>query len=366
MTTKKIYTAENIFTGSETLKNHCIVLNDEIIEDIFPLSTSNANNEIIDFKNATIAPAFIDIQLYGAHKRLLAVYPDAATVSAIYDYCFAGGAAYCIPTVATNTYDVIFKCIDAIKDYWKQNGKGVLGLHVEGPWINPKKRGAHKEEWIFSPTIEQAKELLEYGKDVIKIITLAPEYCPQEVIDLIQSYNIIVSAGHTNATYDEATNAFNNGIKTATHLYNAMSALQHREPGMVGAIFNHPSVMCSIVPDGHHVDFAAIKIAKKIMGNRLFAITDAVTETTEGYYQHKFEGDKYTSNGILSGSALTMHKCFLNFVNHCNININEALRMCSTYAANVIKMENKIGALKKDYAAHFVVLDENLELVTTV
>lgn len=366
MNDKIIYTAANIFTGNEMLSNHALVIDEGIIEEVLPLSSITSKENIIDFGNATIAPAFIDIQLYGAHKRLLAVYPDAATVSAIYDYCFQGGAAWCMPTVATNTYDVIFKCIDAIRYYWQQNGKGVLGLHVEGPWINPKKRGAHKEEWIFSPSVEQAKDLLEYGKGVIKIITLAPECCSQEVIDLIHSYNIIVSAGHTNATYEQATEAFDKGIHTATHLYNAMSALQHREPGMVGAIFNHEKVMCSIVPDGHHVDFAAIRIAKKIMGPRLFAITDAVTETNEGYYQHKFEGDKYTSNGILSGSALTMHKCFLNFVRHCEINMDEALCMCSLYPASVLKMDDTKGMLQKNYEPNFIVLDAELNLIKVV
>ena len=143
-----------------------------------------------------------------------------------------------------------------------QAGQGVLGLHVEGPWINPVKRGAHNIDWIFSPTIEQSKELLEYGKDVIKVITVAPEVVSKDVIDLIHSYNIVVSAGHTNAIYEEATNSFNT-IRTSTHLYNAMSALQHREPGMVGAVLDHKEVFCSIVPDGFHVSFPAIRIAKK-------------------------------------------------------------------------------------------------------
>ncbi len=361
-----IYTAEKIFTGHKMLINHAMVVNGGLVENILPLVDVSAHGGIKNFGSTVIAPAFIDLQLYGAYKRLLAVYPDAATVSAIHDYCLSGGAAYCMPTVATNTYEVIFKCIDAIKNYWAQDGTGVLGLHVEGPWINPAKRGAHREEWIHAPTIEQAKELLEYGKNIIKIITLAPEFCSQEVIDLIGSYNIIVSAGHTNATYTEATNAFNSGIKTATHLYNAMSPLQHRAPGMVGAIFNNQKVMCSIVPDGHHVDFAAIRIAKKIMRERLFAITDAVTETSEGSYKHVFEGDKYTSNGILSGSALTMHKCFLNFVQHCDIDMEEALRMCSLYPAQVMALQDQLGVIKPNAKAGFIVLDQELKLAEVI
>lgn len=362
MNKRTIYKAAKIFTGYETLENHVIVINNGLVEDILPVSVIASNENITDEGDVMIAPAFIDIQLYGAYGRLLAVYPDAASVAAIHDYCASGGAAYSLPTVATNTYDVIFRCVDAIQSYWSNGGKGVIGLHVEGPWISKAKRGAHREEWIFSPNIDQVRELLHYGKDVIKIITLAPEECSQEVIDLIHSYDIVVSAGHSNATYEQATAAFNNGIRMSTHLFNAMSSLQHRSPGMVGAIFNHPSVLCSLVPDGYHVDFTAIKIAKKIMSNRLFAITDAVTETTEGYYKHTPEGDKYTSNGILSGSALTMHKAFMNFVSNCDIGIEEALRMCSLYPAQALQMENKIGCLRKNTNACFIVLDKSLEL----
>lgn len=361
----KTYLAERIFTGIEMLHHHAIVVKDNVITDIIDAKNIKNNSTVTDYKNALIAPAFIDLQLYGAHKRLLATYPDKESVKAIYDYSKAGGCSHCMPTVATNIYATIFKCIDAIKNYQNAGGPGVLGLHVEGPWINKEKRGAHNADWIFSPTIYQAKELLEYGKDVIKIITLAPEVCSEEIVELIQSYDIVVSAGHTNATYEQATQSFSK-IKTATHLYNAMSALQHREPGMVGAVLDDTSVYCSIVADGYHVSFPAIRIAKKIMGERLFAITDAVTETNEGFYKHTLEGDKYTANGILSGSALTMNKCVKNFVEHCDININEALRMCSLYPAKVINKENELSLIEKGRKANWVVLNDAFDTVETI
>ncbi|MBV9963083.1 MAG: N-acetylglucosamine-6-phosphate deacetylase [Parafilimonas sp.] len=365
MSNTNTYIAERIFTGHKMLQQHAIVVENDMINEIIPANKINSDSEIIDLKDAIIAPAFIDVQLYGAHKRLLSVYPDATSVKAIYDYSKAGGASHCMPTVSTNTYEVFFKCVDAVKDYWKQNGKGILGLHVEGPWISKEKRGAHNADWIFSPAIEQAKELLDYGKDIIKMITVAPEVVSEEIIDLIHSYNIVVSAGHTNATYEQATESFNK-ITTATHLYNAMSGLQHRAPNMAGAIFDHDTIFCSIVPDGYHVDFAAIRIAKKIMGKRLFAITDAVTETNEGYYKHILEGDKYTSNGILSGSALTMNKCAKNFVEHCNIGVQEALRMCSLYPAHVMRKENELGLIETGRKANMVVLNNDLDVLQTI
>ena len=158
--------------------------------------------------------------------------------------------------------------------------------------------------------------------------------------------------------------AFDLGIPTATHLYNAMSPLQHRAPGLVGALFNHNEARCSVIPDGHHVDYAAIKIAKKQMGNRLFVITDAVTETSEGYYQHQFEGDKYVSNNILSGSALTMHKAFVNLVQHVDIPVEEALRMCSLYPAELLGI--KWGRIAPGYAAQLLALNKKGELLDVI
>lgn len=360
----QIFSADKIFTGIEWLQNHAIIVEDNRIKEIIPAIA--VNGQVQHFNNAFIAPAFIDLQIYGAGEKLFAVYPDKDALKKLVAYCRSGGAAYCMPTVATHPYETFYKCIDAVKDYWNDGGTGVLGLHIEGPWISAAKRGAHIESFIHTPTTQQVKDLLEYGKGIIKIITLAPEVCNQQIIDLILSYNIIVSAGHSNATYDEATNAFNSGITAATHLYNAMSALQHRSPGVVGAVMDHPSVMSSIIPDGHHVDFAAVRIAKQVMKERLFAITDAVTQTAEGYYPHSFAGDKYESNGILSGSALTMSKAVKNLVQHCNIEIEEALRMCSYYPAKLMQMENEYGIIKPGAVASMVVMNDIFEVVEMI
>jgi N-acetylglucosamine-6-phosphate deacetylase len=358
----QFYSADKIFTGYEWLQNHAVAVNNNRIEDILPLSA--IKEPVKYFDNSIIAPAFIDLQIYGAGGKLLAVYPEKDSLIKLVDYCRSGGAAYCMPTVATNTYDTFYNSIDAIKDYWNSGGEGVLGLHIEGPWISIDKRGAHIAEFIHTPTLRQVKELLEYGKGVIKIITLAAEVCNKEIIDCILPYGVVISAGHSNATYDEATMGFNNGIVAATHLYNAMSPLQHRSPGMVGAIMDHSSVMSSIIPDGHHVDYAAIRIAKQVMKERLFAITDAVTETASGSYPHQLAGDKYESSGILSGSALTMAKAVKNLMQHCHIDLAEAFRMCSLYPARVMGLQNRMGCIKKDYEAALVVMDNSFNVIT--
>ncbi|HYM94658.1 MAG TPA: N-acetylglucosamine-6-phosphate deacetylase, partial [Chitinophagaceae bacterium] len=261
MTDKKIYLSDRIFTGDGWLNDHAVVIENGVIDSVISPSSLSRGKNIEHFPGCILVPAFIDLQIYGAYGKLLAVYPEADSLFKLKEYCYKGGAAFFLPTVATNTREVFYKCIDAVRDYWSKGGDGVLGLHIEGPWISNKKRGAHVETLIHSPSIKEAEELLNYGADVVKMITLAPEVCSKEIIELILSRNIIISAGHSNATYAEAIHGFENGITAVTHLYNAMSPLQHREPGLVGAIFNHNSVMASIIPDGHHVNFAAITIA---------------------------------------------------------------------------------------------------------
>ncbi len=146
------------------MKEHAVITENNIITNIVSSSSLPANISPENFIGCFLAPAFIDLQIYGAYGKLLAVYPEADSLFKLTEYCNKGGAAYCLPTVATNTYDVFYKCIDAVKTYRDKDGKGVLGLHIEGPWINATKKGAHIESLIHSPSLKEAKELLDYGK----------------------------------------------------------------------------------------------------------------------------------------------------------------------------------------------------------
>jgi len=359
------FSASKIFTGEDWLTDHTIVVAHGTIDQVIPSKEVDFSNTK-HFNDCLIVPAFIDVQVYGAAKKLLAVYPDQSTLQLMYEDFIKHGTVLFIPTLATNTIEVFKKSIDAVRNYWNAGGKGVYGLHLEGPWLNEIKRGAHVREWIHSPTISEVKDLLTYGKGVIKIITIAPEACSDEVVDLVLSQDIILSAGHSNATYQQSIKGFEKGISTVTHLYNAMSPLHHREPGLTGATLHHSKVMASIIPDGHHVDYAAVSIAKKIMGKRLFAITDAVTETNVGPYQHQLAGDKYECNGVLSGSALTMHKAFKNLVEHVELSVEEAIRMCSLYPAQLLKCDDTFGRIAPQATGQFLVLDKKLEIVEVI
>jgi N-acetylglucosamine-6-phosphate deacetylase len=207
----------------------------------------------------------------------------------------------------------------------------------------------------------EVSELLEYGKGVIKMITLAPEVCSPDIISQIAKQGIIISAGHSNIDYFSAMKSFKQGVTAVTHLYNAMSSFHHRMPGLVGAAFDHDRVMASIIPDGHHVDYSAIRIAKTVMKERLFAITDAVTDTDRGEYKHTLSGDKYEAKGILSGSALDMRKALYNLVNEVGIETGEALRMCSLYPARLMGMDKMVGMIEKGFKADLVLLGDDIK-----
>jgi N-acetylglucosamine-6-phosphate deacetylase len=363
----KAYINGRVFNGTEFLTDAAIITDNNIIADILPADNIPPGAERIDLQYKILAPAFIDIQIYGGNGKLFSQEPSAAAIQSTYEYCLSGGASHFFITLATNSTDIFLRGIDAVRQYWQQGGKGMPGLHLEGPYMNPLKKGAHIEKYIKKPTVAEVQQLLEYGKGVIKIMTLAPEQCDEAVIQLLLDNGVIVSAGHSNATYNEGIAAFDKGITVSTHLFNAMSAFQHREPGLVGAIYNHPKVMSSIVPDGIHVDFAALRISKKIMQERLFIITDAVTAATGGGYPHVFKGDRYTMpDGTLSGSALTMIKGVKNLVTEVGIELGEALRMASLYPAQVVGMDKEWGKIGRGYTANFVLFDDMFNVAKVI
>ncbi len=354
------YSAQELFTGDHWIS--------EVVVEVKEGKIISIGKEGYDHKNAypLIVPTLIDLQIYGASEKLLSEFPDADCIEKIYQYCLKGGAAYFQPTIASQNSDIIYKAIDAVKAYKTNGGKGCIGLHIEGPWINVEKKGAHSAAVIHSPSLQEVQDLLAYGKEWISMITLAPEVCSNEIIDLIQANGIVVSAGHSNASYEVATEFLNHTIRVATHLYNAMSPLQHRAPGLVGALFNHKRAMCSLVADGYHVDFSAIKIAKQLMGERLFCITDAVTTTTSGKYQHYLVDDKYESAGTLSGSALTQIKSVNNLVTHVGIDLGEAIRMCSLYPARVMQVMGITGTIGVNETADLLCLSADRQLLKIV
>ncbi len=356
--------AREIFTGQEIQTGKAVLIKEGKIVDIVDRKAVPAGYRVRDLPGYLLAPAFIDLQIYGGNGRLFSAELTTEALEAVYEYCLQGGCTQFLITLATNSIEKFIRAMDVAREYRNSGGKGLLGVHLEGPYINPAKKGAHLERFIRRPTTEEIGLLLSKGRDVFRMMTLAPEQCDRECIELLLRQGIVVSAGHSNASYEEAIDGFYQGIPAATHLFNAMSPLQGRQPGMVGAIYDHNDVRSSVVCDGIHVDFASVRISKKILGERLFFITDAVAEVQYGEYVHVFRGDRYTlPDGTLSGSALTMLQAVRNGVEKAGIPLPEALRMASLYPAQLLGMQDRLGSIRPGAYADLILLDEQLNLL---
>lgn len=291
--------------------------------------------------------------------------PSIKTIKAIYDYGIAGGATGFLVTLPTNSLEVIKKSIDAIHEYWEMGFPGLIGFHIEGPYISLAKKGAHNPDLIKKPTLAEVKEIVEYGRGAVKMITLAPEVCSDEVIEYLVAQGVILAAGHSNATYQEAMHGFSLGINLCTHLFNAMSPFTHHDAGLVGAAFDS-KVSAGIIPDRVHTNETAIRIADKIMGNRVFFVTDAITETKNESYQYMLNGDHYvTEKGTLAGSCLTMDTAVRKGI-EMGIRPEDALRKASLIPAKVLGEDHRWGRIAPGYEVDWVVLDEKFKVLEAI
>lgn len=350
----------SIFTGEERLENKALLISDGKIHSIVEPEQIPVGFKITDLKGFMIAPGLIDLQIYGSGGKLFGALPDEEGLEQMENDLISQGTTGFFATAATNSDEVVLKAIDAAKAYRKRATGNFLGLHLEGPYLNAKRKGAHPENYIKKGTLSEIKNWVERAEGELKMMTIAPELQDQELIDFLHSNNIIISAGHSDATYEEALYFLNNPVQAATHLYNAMPPIHHRVAGLVPAIFK-VKPYTSIVADGVHVSFPMIELAKRELGDRLFLITDAVTESNEGVYQHEFKGDRYSMpDGTLSGSCLTMLKAVENCVLKVGISLEEALRMASTYPARLIGDKNR-GVIKPGGRADIIVFNKDFK-----
>jgi N-acetylglucosamine-6-phosphate deacetylase len=352
-----------ISNGAITAGKAVLIQNGTII-DVIDDSAIPADTDRHDLKGSYLAPGFIDLQIYGSGGLLFAGTPTVAALGRLESDLLNQGTTGVFATIGTNTNEIVETGIEAAKAYRKQAKGAFWGLHLEGPYLNPAKKGAHPEKFIKKATLAEVKGWIEQAEGEIKMITIAPELQDQEVIDYLHNAGVIISSGHSNATYAEGKAFLNKPIPAVTHLFNAMPQMHHREPGYIPAIFEERPYT-SIVADGNHVDWAMIRLAKRELGDKLFLITDAVTATTEGAYQHRLVGNKYVMpDGTLSGSSLTMLKAVKNCVKQVGINLAEAVNMASLYPAQLAKQTKK-GKIEKRFDADLVVFNADFEVEAT-
>lgn len=352
-----------IYTEYQIYDQHALLIDSDKIAGIVPQHDVPGNFQVIDVQGANICPGLIDLQIYGTADDLFSAELTVESIHRIEQNLLKQGCTSFVLCLATNTLE-LFK--EAIQVFEKANPKVALGLHLEGPFLNAAKRGAHPAELIQKATVDLLKSVVEGNEHIVKMMTVAPELTSQDCIDYLNENGVLVTAGHSAATFKEATEAFDNGIPAVTHLWNAMSPLHHRDIGLPGAAFNHDEVCASIIVDGIHVDFEAVKISKEMMKERLFLITDAVAKCDKGIYQHVFNEDHYTMpDGTLSGSALSMLKAVENCVKKVGISLDESLRMATLYPSRLIK-RNDLGNLNSGSVANVLVFDQDFKVQSVV
>lgn len=337
------------------------------------MSDIHGEDTIIDLRGRILAPGFIDTQINGGGGVLFNNNPTIDALKTISKAHERFGVLNFCPTIISTDMDTIKSGLDAVRLAQTKN-IGVLGAHLEGPFLERAKAGIHKKECIRSASDHEINEIINHSDGSICIMTIAPEAITLEQIKFITQSGVRVFIGHTNATCEQALGAFRSGAIGVTHLYNAMSQLGSREPGVVGATFVSPDAWAGIVVDGHHVNYQSVRIAKAIKKSRLFLVTDAmppVGKPVAKYQIGDFEiscigGRCATSDGMLAGSALDMAAAVRNAVQKCGISPDEAIRMASTYVAEMLGISDLFGAIKPGLVADMVVLNERLHVEAIV
>lgn len=360
-----------VHTGDIIIDKGIIIIENGIILSVQKEIPSGI--ETIDLKGNHIAAGFIDIQINGGEKYYFSQIPNEETIQDIYDSSLKYGTTQVLPCLISSSKETILKGIEAVHNYMQKHDNGVIGMHLEGPFLNPLKRGAHSIDQVRKPTNAELEEIIKYGKDVIKVITIAPECFSDDQLNMLIESGFKISIGHSTITYKEAQIYFSKGIKLVTHLFNAMTQFGHREPGLVGAVFENENVYAPVILDGAHCDYAAAKIAYKLKQDKFFLISDAtflgrkVTNFRwDNFDAHLENGFYRNEDGNLAGATISMKEAVQNAYNHLNVSIDEAVKTATSRVASAIGMESKFGKIMPGFPATFIKFNTDLSEIETM
>jgi len=347
-----------------------------IVEDgrILELATrAPPNAEVHDLSGRILLPGFIDCQVNGGGGVLFNDQPTAEGIRAIGAAHRRFGTTGFLPTLISDTTEKMRTAIGAVDAAISEDVPGVLGIHLEGPFLSRARRGVHAEKYLHAP---DASELLlaESLRRGVTLLTLAPECVPGDAIRQLAEAGVIVSAGHSNADYATVRRALDAGVRGFTHLYNAMSPLASRAPGVVGAALDDPDSWCGVIVDGHHVDAASLRVALKAKPRgKIFLVTDAMPPVGAANPSYVLNGETIvardgicqTANGTLAGSALNMIDAVRNTIDTLGVPLDEAARMASTYPADFLGLGATHGRIEAGCRAAFTVVDQDLRVTET-
>lgn len=366
-----------------TIINAKIVLKDSIIENGY-ISISDGviteinrddykgNDDVVDAHHKVVMPGFIDVHIHGSSgiDFMDANEDDYITIA---NALYKEGVTTFLATTLTSDNESLSKVCKTVKNVINKV-PSLGGVHFEGPYISEKYKGAQNPEFIRNPNIKEFDELNELSGNNVRYITLAPEKeGAKEFIKHVSSKGVVVSAGHTDASFKEIEESINVGLTNTTHTHNAMSGHHHRNPGVVTAAFNFDELYTEFICDGKHVCPDTLKTSYKIIGpKRFIVVTDALKAKHSDINEFdlfglpcvKKDGAAYLKSGPLAGSLLTMDQAMRNMHDYCNCSLNELANICSGNAARAIHLEKR-GEIKVGNYADLVMLDEHLNVIST-
>ena len=371
-----------------TIKNGNVVLPSGVhktnieIENgkIIGLTDSNmdSKSEIFDASSFYVMPGFIDLQTNGVAGFDVMDGTEEA-ISKMVEVLPSQGVTGFLPTTVTGERTEIGCSLRAIAKVKNKNlpGSEILGVHVEGPYISYAKSGAHEQNWIRPFNKNEFDRWNELSGNLIKLLSLAPDV--NDNLDFVydlKEQNITVSIGHSNASYNDAKKAFDRGVNYSTHLFNGMSGVHHREPGVAGAVLSDDRVFASFIPDLQHVHPALLNMIYKIKGReKSVIVSDQVFLTGLPPGEYMWGNQTVISNGTfptvkttgsLAGSLLQMNIAIKNMVEEANIPLHDAVYMAATSPAIVLGIENETGSIEKNKRANLTILNKDYEVIGTI
>ena len=360
-------TNARVFDGSEFHTGKAVIIRNGKVDAI--INSRNIPSDIagIDAQNQILAPGLIDVQVNGGGGVLLNDEPNVDGVRAIMAAHRKFGTTAMLPTLITDHREKMDLAITAVTDAIHQEVPGIVGIHLEGPYLNAERKGVHDPN-IIRPMEDDAIELLTRLPNGRILVTMAPEKAATGTIAKLAKRGVLVCAGHTAGTYNDIQAAISEGLRGFTHLFNAMSPMSHREPGVAGAAMADDSTWCGLIADGYHVHPAVLKIAihAKATG-KIMLVTDAMPTVGAANKRFVLGGEEITAtdgrcalgDGTLAGSDLDMISAVKNCVEMVGIDLGEALRMASLYPAEFLKLADVMGRIAPGYQADMILFDDH-------
>lgn len=367
---KQLLLHARLFDGEQFHAGKAVVLNQGQVEAIIDQPKAMDGYEIHDLTGCVLAPGFVDVQVNGGGGVMLNGTTDLNGLETIAEAHRQYGTTTMLPTLISDEWPAMEQVADLIKQahrHWGENSSlsAVKGVHFEGPYLNPARKGVHKAE-ILRPVDRDALDVFTHPDLGVRLVTVAPEKVGPAFMRALADRGTLVCAGHTAGSYQDMAQALRNGLRGFTHLFNAMTPLNSREPGVVGAAIDSEASWCGLIVDGFHVHPASMRLAIKAKPRgKIMLVTDAMASV--GAKEKSFElygqiitaqhGKCQLADGTLAGSDLNMMGAVRNCVELLGLPLAEALRMASLYPAAFMRMDTSLGLIAPGFAADLVAFD---------